>query len=71
MNFHGPPTKIMRAAGPGSDENYAALREAVLSAERRKPRAANDRAKGPTRNGCRGVIIQEHAHQHALQDVVG
>ena len=54
-----------------SDENYATLREAVLPAQAQEPRATNHVAKGPTRSGCRGVIIQQHAHQHALQDVVG
>ena len=54
-----------------TDENYAALREAVLPAQPEEPRATNDRAKGPTRGGRRVVIVAGNAQQHALQDVVG
>ena len=54
MNFHGPP---IGPAGPGSDENYAALREAVLPAQAQEPWAANHVAKGPTRGGRHVVII--------------
>ena len=40
-----------------ADDDYAALREAVLPAQAQEPRATNDIAKGATRSGCRGVII--------------
>jgi hypothetical protein len=68
MNFHGPP---MGPVGPGSDENDAPLREAVLAAQAQELRATNDRAKSPTRGSRRVVIVEGDAQQHALQDVVG
>ena len=40
-----------------AEDNYAALLEAVPSAERRKLRATNDVAKGPTRGGRRVMIV--------------
>ena len=67
MNFHGPP---MGPAGPGSDENDAPLREAVLAAQAQESRATNHVAKGPTRGGRRVMIVKGDANQHALQYVV-
>ena len=58
MNPHGPGDgKWVLVEMGGTDENYAALREAVLPAQPVEPWATNDIPKGPTRSGCRGVII--------------
>ena len=72
MNPHGPGDgKWVLVEMGGSDENYAALREAVFLAQAEELRATNDRAKGATRGGRRVVIVKGDADQHALQDVVG
>ena len=71
VNPHGPGAgKWVLVKMGGSDENYAALREAIASAERWKTRATNDRAKGATRGGRRVVVVAGNAQQYALQDVV-
>ena len=58
VNLYGP--KVCPAWPkyfPGSDENYATLREPVPATERRITRATNHVAKGPTRGGRRVVIV--------------
>ena len=72
VNLYGP--KVCPAWPkyfPGSDENYATLREPVPATERRITRATNHVAKGPTRGSRRVVVVAGNAQQHALQDVVG
>ena len=54
----------------GSDDDDAALREAGPSAGGMKLRARYDGAEGSTDQGGRAVIVEGHADQHALQDVV-
>ena len=61
----------MGGIGPGSDEKYAALREAVLPAQPKESWATNHVAKGATRGGRRVVVVEGDAQQYALQDVVG
>ena len=52
------------------DDDYAVLGEAVLSAQRGKARAIYDVVERATGCGGHAMIVQRHAHQDALQDVV-
>ena len=58
VNLHEAPASLAIAL---AEENYAALREAVLPAQPEEPWATNDRAKGPTGGGRRVVIVEGNA----------
>ena len=53
-----------------SEDDDAALREAVPLAERGKIRAIYDVAKRAADRGRRAVVIQGYAREHALLDIV-
>jgi len=59
VNLHEGPARAPAIAL--AEENYAALREAVLPAQPEEPWATNDRAKGPTGGGRRVVIVEGNA----------